>query len=693
MTSFNDLFGQYTVPPADAGYYAASISANAYLSWENNFSGATDELLAATFVDLSPASPGLSVTLPSATQVSTGTEILIKNSGSDALSILDNAANSVTSIAPGTIKYFMVTNNTTAAGVWEVFTFGTGTSTADALALAGYGLRVIASKLSADVPYQPVNSNYTVQELNRAAVIDVVAGAATVSLPSAPSLSTGFYTMVRNSSTGNVVIEPSGTELVDGLLSKTLAPSESLILICTGLAWISVGFGQDATFVFGEVVVNAAATSITLTSADVAGRMIRVAGTATANVTVNLPPVDNIYFVNVESGVGVYDVTFTTGSGLTTVLNKDERTVLYCDGTNVTFAVTTAEAVAVVTSLALADGSAASPSVSFDLDQNLGFYRAGPDLLGLTANGVRTAEFGTGSTAVATLYKSGTPDPLLVDDGLTISKRTADAVGGTVRLRKTRSTVLAGLTTVNSGDELGALLFAGTDGTSALDVAAVRTVVDGTPGTNDMPTAVILETTADGAATRTERVRIDSQGNIGLGVVPTKGIDAKVQAATDMVTTAGKAYGFNCYRVGGAWKYAANGYAAYMEHDASTGTISLYAAPNNVSGPGAALTGVVVVSGGPGGIPKTDTVVIVSTAQTAQKYATHSIQAAVQLDLPAAPSVGDWLYTVDDLGSETIVIGRNGSNIKGVAQNLTLDRKYTSFKWVYVDATIGWTFI
>ena len=693
MTSFNDLFGQYAVPPADAGYYAASISANAYLSWENNFSGATDELLAATFVDLSPAGPGLSVTLPSATQVSTGTEILIKNSGSNVLSVLDNAANSVTSIAPGTIKYFMVTNNTTAAGVWEVFTFGTGTSTADALALAGYGLRVIASKLSADVPYQPVNSDYTVQELNRAAVIDVVAGAVTVSLPSAPSLSTGFYTMVRNSSTGNVVIEPSGVELIDGLLNKTLAPSESLILICTGIAWISVGFGRDATFVFGEVVVNAAATSLTLTSADVAGRMIRVTGTATTNVTVNLPPVDNIYFVNVESGVGTYNVTFTTGSGLTTVLNKDQRTVLYCDGTNVTFAVTTAQAVAIITSLALSDGSAASPSVSFDLDQNLGFYRAGPDLLGLTANGVRTAEFGTGSTAVATLYKSGTPDPLLVDDGLTISKRTADAVGGTVRLRKTRSTVLAGLTTVNSGDELGALLFASTDGTSALDVAAVRTVVDGTPGTNDMPTAVILETTADGAATRTERARIDSQGNIGLGVVPTKGIDAKVQTATDMVTAAGKALGFNCYRVGGVWKYAANGYAAYMEHDASTGTISLYAAPNNVSGPGAALTGTVVISGGPGGIPKTDTIVIVSTAQTAQKYATHSIRAGVQLDLPASPAVGDWLYTVDDVGLETIVIGRNGSNIKSVAQNLTLDRKYTSFKWVYVDATVGWAFI
>lgn len=694
MTTYQDLFGLNAVPPAESSYGAFSFSVSSTLAWTGDYSGLTpDQYLASSKLDITPLSASLELLLPVANQVSVGQDILIRNMGAFEVTITDSLGNNGVSLPPGVAKVFFVTDNTTVAGTWGVFTLGTGTSGADATALAGNGLRVIASKLNTDIPYQPINSNYTLQELNRSGVVDALTGAVNISLPAAGSMSTGFYTLVRNSSTGNVVIDPNGVELIDGLVNKTLAPGESLILICTGLSWISVGFGRDATFVFGEVVVNAAATTITLTSADVAGRMIRVSGTATANVTVNLPPVDNIYFVNVESGVGVYDVTFTTGSGLTTVLNKDERTVLYCDGINVTFAVTTAQAVAIVTSLALSDGSAAAPSVSFDLDSDLGFYRAGPNLLGLTSNGVRTAEFGTGTAPVATLYKSGATDPLLVDDGLTVSKRTADAVGGTIRLRKTRSTAILGLTSINSGDELGSLMFSGTDGTSTLDVAAVRTVVDGTPGTNDLPTALVLETTADGSATRVERARIDSQGNVGLGVVPIKSIDAKVQASTDLVTTGGKAFGFNCYRVGGVWKYAANGYAAYMEHDASTGAISLYAAPNNVSGPGAPLTGTVVISGGPSGIPKTDTIVVVTTAQTAQKYATHSIRAGVQLDLPATPSAGDWLYTVDDAGLENIVIGRNGSNIKSVAQNLTLDRKYTSFKWVYVDSTVGWTFI
>ena len=390
MTTYTDLFGQNTVPPADAGYFAVSISANSFLSWENNFVGQTNELLAATFVDLTPTAAGLSVLLPSAAEVSTGTELLIKNSGASALNILNKAGSSIASVDPGVIKYFMVTNNTTAAGVWTVFTFGTGTSGADASMLAGQGLRVIASKLSCEVAYQPVNSNYTVQELNRASVIDAATGVAVLTLPLAGSMSQGFYTMLRNSSTGNVTITPSGSDLIDGASSKVLSPNESLILVCTGSSWISVGFGRDVTFVFGEVVVNAASTTITLTSADVAGRMIRVSGTATANVTINLPPVDNIYFINIESGVGVFSVTLTTGSGITTTLTANQRTVVYCDGTNVSPAITTT----VTSSLALVDGNPTAPSIAWALDSDTGFYRSSNGVAGFASNGISTILFG-----------------------------------------------------------------------------------------------------------------------------------------------------------------------------------------------------------------------------------------------------------------------------------------------------------
>ena len=68
---------------------------------------------------------------------------------------------------------------------------------------------------------------------------------------------------------------------------------------------------------------------------------------------------------------------------------------------------------------------------------------------------------------------------------------------------------------LNSGDELGALLFNGGDGTDIQSIGAkIAVEVDGTPGANDMPGRFVFSTTADGAASPTERMRIDSTGRI-----------------------------------------------------------------------------------------------------------------------------------------------------------------------------------
>jgi hypothetical protein len=68
-------------------------------------------------------------------------------------------------------------------------------------------------------------------------------------------------------------------------------------------------------------------------------------------------------------------------------------------------------------------------------------------------------------------------------------------------------------TVVTDGEELGNIIAYGDDGTDLEAVAAqIQFEVDGTPGTGDMPGRIILATTADGAETATERVRIDSAG-------------------------------------------------------------------------------------------------------------------------------------------------------------------------------------
>ena len=73
-----------------------------------------------------------------------------------------------------------------------------------------------------------------------------------------------------------------------------------------------------------------------------------------------------------------------------------------------------------------------------------------------------------------------------------------------------------GAETVNAQDGVGAVAFVGYDGTNALTAARIEALVDGTPGTNDMPGRLVFSTTADGASSPTERMRITSNGQMRL---------------------------------------------------------------------------------------------------------------------------------------------------------------------------------
>ena len=88
--------------------------------------------------------------------------------------------------------------------------------------------------------------------------------------------------------------------------------------------------------------------------------------------------------------------------------------------------------------------------------------------------------------------------------------------GAYLFLGKSRGTTLASNTIVQAGDELGTIGFYGTDGTTAFRAARIGAYVDGTPGANDMPGRLVFSTTADGASSPTERMRITSTGQMRL---------------------------------------------------------------------------------------------------------------------------------------------------------------------------------
>lgn len=79
-------------------------------------------------------------------------------------------------------------------------------------------------------------------------------------------------------------------------------------------------------------------------------------------------------------------------------------------------------------------------------------------------------------------------------------------------LGKSRGTGLNSNTIVQDDDALGTIAFLGNDGSSFLQAASISAEVDGTPGTDDMPGALVFATTADGASSPTTRARIFNSG-------------------------------------------------------------------------------------------------------------------------------------------------------------------------------------
>ena len=101
--------------------------------------------------------------------------------------------------------------------------------------------------------------------------------------------------------------------------------------------------------------------------------------------------------------------------------------------------------------------------------------------------------------------------------GVNIILNNASTAGPLLMLGKSRGSANGSNTIVQNGDTLGEIYFCGADGTD-LDTpgAGIRAMIDGVPGSDDMPCRLEFSTTADGASSPTERMRISSTGIVTL---------------------------------------------------------------------------------------------------------------------------------------------------------------------------------
>jgi len=100
--------------------------------------------------------------------------------------------------------------------------------------------------------------------------------------------------------------------------------------------------------------------------------------------------------------------------------------------------------------------------------------------------------------------------------GVRMERFQAGSGGANIDIRKSRNATVGSHTVLQDGDAIGGLTFRGSDGTEYENAAAIIASVGGTPGTNDMPGMLSFSTTADGANSYTERMRIESTGQVAV---------------------------------------------------------------------------------------------------------------------------------------------------------------------------------
>lgn len=199
-----------------------------------------------------------------------------------------------------------------------------------------------------------------------------------------------------------------------------------------------------------------------------------------------------------------------------------------------------------------------------------------------------------------TAFFNGSNTPLVQIEGTSfatasqsIVRNSADAAGSFVILGKTRGAAVGGTTIVSTGDVLGVLSFQGSDGTELVESARIASAVDAAPGANDMPGNLIFSTTADGASSSSERMRIDSSGNVGINVTsPVTSTTTALLQVGGGILIPGNNLGLatNLYYQSG-WKYSTNGSGGYINMArSSTVAVEIGIATNNGSGSGASAS-------------------------------------------------------------------------------------------------------
>ncbi len=398
MNGYTDPFGGGVLQPAQVGYRAIALVADLTLVWPAYATEA--DTPAADIMDVTSDSGSHNLVLPVALQVSTGTALTIRNTGSFSFQVRDADGNSLATVTAGAVRYLYLQDNSTVAGAWASILLGVGSSNLDASQLVGLGLLVQGNTLAWGPITGTLNVDTTLDAVtDRAAVYVWIGGNGTITLPSLVDAGVDFVVEVRNQGSGVLTIAPVGGSLIDASSTIELQVNESGFIHGGPAAWYTVGRGRNAQFNFTRLAKAVTGGTVTLSLTEASNVVQTYTGTLVSNLTLVVPAVVQVYYIsNATTGAYTFTVESPVVGGAAVAIPTGTNAVLFCDGTDVINCTTSSGG---SFNPVLIVGSVGAPSLSFSGDPGTGLYQPISGSIGYAISGVLRVLMNAAGIAVA----------------------------------------------------------------------------------------------------------------------------------------------------------------------------------------------------------------------------------------------------------------------------------------------------